>query len=117
MKTEIINDYAKQLLKSEDYIPIPEDCKNSLQYKIAYNVKEKIREHKWNKGTENIIMTWDEVVEDWMKNYYKLYVNFIQNEMWPEKHLKKMYAYKSSTASSRFGGYSGESFKPFHLKI
>ena len=79
----------KEVLKDENYVEMDPELKNTLEFKIAMSVKEEIRKHKWNQGSEGNIMTWEEAVEDWMKNYYNRYVYFFKNTMWPDKFRRK----------------------------
>lgn len=89
-----------ELLETEEYVHIPEQFKNTLGYKIAYAVKEEIRNHKWNQATEGNSMSWEEAMNDWMNNYYEDYVTWFKNTMWPEKqrtYIRRFPLYRESS--------------------
>lgn len=105
------NNKFNKILETEDYVPFSEEDKRSLSYKIAHGIKEKIREHKWNRGTEGISLSWDDAVQEWMNEYYEEYVQFIKDDMWPKRYRKSSKLGKISTTGAAF------SQKPFHVSI
>lgn len=101
-------DYLNQILESEEYVPMGEGLKATLEYKVAHAVKEEIRKHKWNRGTEGVEITWDQAVDEWMDLYYEGFNQYIKSAMFPKKHMSKL----RHLINSR----SYES-KPFHISL
>lgn len=93
----------QDILSQEGYVPV--ENKDALKYKTMYLIKEEIRKHKWNKGTEGVDLSWEEAVSEWMSLHYDDFISFI----------KKM---NKPKISRRFRADNTESIqKPFHIGV
>jgi hypothetical protein len=78
-----------KILKQEDYIQVSPTEKNTIEYKIAHAVKEEIRKHKWNQGTEGFNLTWEQAVDEYMEKHYNDFIKFFTDSLMPKK-IKRM---------------------------
>lgn len=62
---------VEDLLATEDYVNVDPKDKNSLEYQFTYKVKEEIRSHKWNRGTEGVTLTWAQAKNEWFEKHYE----------------------------------------------
>ena len=71
----------KEILKREDYVPVPPAVMNDPYYKMTYLIKEEIRKHKWNQGTEERELNWEEAREEWTRKHEKNFTDYIDKMM------------------------------------
>lgn len=89
-----------KILETEEYVHVSNDVKATLEYKIAYAVKEEIRNHKWNQGTQGNILTWDEAMDEWMIEHYEKFVTSFRRDIWPKPQRIKASRFPFSNARS-----------------
>ena len=65
------------LLESEGHVPYKPGEHNELHFQMCRLVKDEIREHKWIEGEKGRELTWEEAVNEWMKEHYKSFINAV----------------------------------------
>lgn len=95
-----------KILEIEEYVEVSPMEKTTVSYKLAYMLKENIRTHKWNRGTEDVVLTWEEARDEWMEHYYDDFIEFFKSNKPKRKRSSKL----SGDSSLRIS-------KPFHVSF
>lgn len=66
-----------KVLSEEGYVNVSPVESDSAGYRIAYEMKKEIRNHKWYMGESNIIMSWQEACNDWQTKYLMDFLNYV----------------------------------------
>jgi hypothetical protein len=67
----------REILKTEDYVPVPPMMMQDPFYRMTYIMKEEIRKHKWIEGEKGRLLTWDEACEEWMTKHRNTFDKFV----------------------------------------
>jgi hypothetical protein len=73
----------KSILKIEGYVEVPSYLKTSVSYKIAYLMKEEIRNYKWYEGEKKRDLTWEEAVSEWNAKHRAAFDRYINDKYMP----------------------------------
>lgn len=92
------NDIINKVLESEEYVHIEPSLKNSFEFRISHLIKEEIRSHRWNIGTEGRNLTWIEAKNEWMTLYYDAFLKGLKSSLSSKK--------KKNISKEISGGYS-----------
>lgn len=71
----------KQVLDSEDYVPVPPDLTADPFYRIAYLIKQEIRKFKWIEAENGNDMTWEEARRAWSERHFNDYDAFLKHTL------------------------------------
>ena len=67
----------REILETEEYVPIPPIMYSDPFYRITYLIKEEIRKYKWVEGEKGRQLTWEQARQEWTKNYQETYEKFL----------------------------------------
>ncbi len=73
----------REILKTEDYVPVPPMMMGDLFYRITYIMKEEIRKHKWIEAEKGRLLTWDEACKEWMSKHQDEFEQFLRETLHP----------------------------------
>jgi hypothetical protein len=71
----------RQILKTEEHVPIPPVMYSDPFYRITYLVKEEIRKHKWIEGEKGRTLSWKEARHEWCYAHQEKYEDFILDNL------------------------------------
>lgn len=71
----------KQVLDSEDYVPVPPDVTADPFYRIAYLIKQEIRKFKWIEAEKGNDLSWEEARRLWSERHFDSYDQFLKNTL------------------------------------
>ena len=71
----------RDILKTEDYVPVPPMMLSDPFYRMTYLVKEEIRKYKWTEGEKGRQLTWDDAREEWMNTHRERYEAFVKQTL------------------------------------
>lgn len=71
----------REILKTENYVPVPPMMLNDPFYRMTYLIKEEIRKYKWTEGEKGRSLTWEEARSEWSAKHLDKYVEFVQNTL------------------------------------
>jgi hypothetical protein len=67
----------RQILETEEHVPIPPIVYSDPFYRITYLIKEEIRKYKWVEGEKGRKLSWDEARQEWTEAYRKKFEKFL----------------------------------------
>jgi hypothetical protein len=67
----------RQILETEEYVPVPPGVYTDPFYRITYLVKEEIRKYKWIEGEKGRKLSWKEARQEWMDVHRETYEKFL----------------------------------------
>lgn len=67
----------REILKTEDYVPVPPMMMQDPFYRMTYIMKEEIRKYKWIEGEKGRRLTWEEACEEWMAKHRNAFDKFV----------------------------------------
>src|ERR1700730_16095620 len=67
----------REILETEEHVPIPPIMYSDPFYRITYLIKEEIRKYKWVEGEKGRQLTWEQARQEWTKNYQETYEKFL----------------------------------------
>lgn len=73
----------REILKTEDHVPVPPMMMTDLFYRITYLMKEEIRKHKWIEAEKGRHLTWDEARKEWMMKHQDEFEAFVRETIKP----------------------------------
>lgn len=73
--------YMRQILKTEEHVPIPPVMYSDPFYRITYLIKEEIRKHKWIEGEKGRALSWKEARREWCNAHQERYEDFIVDNL------------------------------------
>ena len=68
----------REILQTEDYVPVPPALLSDPFYRITYLLKEEIRKYKWIESEKGRAVTWEQAREAWISKHQKEYDAFFQ---------------------------------------
>jgi hypothetical protein len=81
----------KSILKIEGYVEVPSYLKTSVSYKIAYLMKEEIRNYKWYEGEKKRDLTWEEAVSEWNAKHRAAFDRYMSSTLLSAIWLKNIH--------------------------
>jgi hypothetical protein len=73
----------REILKTEEHVPVPPMMMGDLFYRITYLMKEEIRKHKWIEAEKGRQLTWDEARKEWMTKHQDEFERFVRETIKP----------------------------------
>lgn len=67
----------RQILETEDYVPIPPMVYSDPFYRITYLIKEEIRKYKWIEGEKGRKLSWEQARQEWTKAHREEFEKFL----------------------------------------
>ena len=67
----------RQILETEEHVPIPPIIYSDPFYRITYLIKEEIRKYKWVEGEKGRKLSWDEARQAWTEAYREKFEKFL----------------------------------------
>ncbi len=67
----------RQILETEEHVPIPPIIYSDPFYRITYLIKEEIRKYKWIEGEKGRKLTWAEARQEWSAAYREKFEKFL----------------------------------------
>jgi hypothetical protein len=67
----------RQILETEEHVPIPPVMYSDPFYRITYLIKEEIRKHKWIEGEKGRSLSWKEARQEWRYAHQEKYEDFL----------------------------------------
>ena len=71
----------RQILETEEYVPIPPIMYSDPFYRITYLIKEEIRKYKWTEGQKGHKLSWERARQDWTDAYLEKYQKFLMDNL------------------------------------
>ena len=59
----------RQILETEEHVPIPPIMYSDPFYRITYLIKEEIRKYKWIEGEKGRKLSWERARQEWTDAY------------------------------------------------
>jgi hypothetical protein len=67
----------RQILETEEHVPIPPILYSDPFYRITYLIKEEIRKYKWVEGEKGRKLSWEQARQEWMDAYREKFEKFL----------------------------------------
>ena len=67
----------RQILETEQRVPVPPMMLSDPFYRITYLIKEEIRKYKWIEGEQGRKLSWAEARKEWMEKHREKYEEFL----------------------------------------
>jgi hypothetical protein len=67
----------RQILETEEHVPIPPIVYSDPFYRITYLIKEEIRKYKWVEGEKGRKLSWEEARREWTDTYREKFEKFL----------------------------------------
>ena len=67
----------RQILATEEHVPIPPIIYSDPFYRITYLIKEEIRKYKWVEGEKGRKLSWEEARKEWTDAYREKFEKFL----------------------------------------
>jgi len=67
----------REILETEEHVPIPPIVYSDPFYRITYLIKEEIRKYKWIEGEKGRQLTWEQARQEWTRAYQEKYEKFL----------------------------------------
>lgn len=77
----IFKTLMREILKSEDYVPVPPMMLSDPFYRMTYLIKEEIRKYKWTQGEQGREMSWEQARQEWIAKYQTDYEKFLSETL------------------------------------
>ena len=68
----------REILQTEDYVPVPPNLLSDPFYRMTYLIKEEIRKYKWIEGEKGRQLTWAQARDAWIAKHQKDYEDFFR---------------------------------------
>src|ERR1700744_1291237 len=59
----------REILETEEHVPIPPMMYADPFYRITYLIKEEIRKYKWTEGEKGRKLSWEQARQEWTQGY------------------------------------------------
>jgi hypothetical protein len=84
----------REILETEEHVPIPPIMYSDPFYRITYLIKEEIRKYKWTEGEKGRKLSWEQARQEWTNAYQEKYERFLIDTLYfygavPEEEPKK----------------------------
>ena len=67
----------REILETEEHVPIPPMMYSDPFYRITYLIKEEIRKYKWTEGEKGRKLSWEQALKEWTETYQEKYEKFL----------------------------------------
>lgn len=67
----------RQILETEEHVPIPPIMYSDPFYRITYLIKEEIRKYKWIEGEKGRKLSWERARQEWTDAYRDKFEKFL----------------------------------------
>jgi hypothetical protein len=67
----------RQILETEEHVPIPPIMYSDPFYRITYLIKEEIRKYKWVEGEKGRELSWEGARQEWTDSYREKFEKFL----------------------------------------
>jgi hypothetical protein len=67
----------RQILETEEYVPIPPIMYSDPFYRITHLIKEEIRKYKWIEGEKGRKLSWERARQEWTDVYREKFEKFL----------------------------------------
>jgi hypothetical protein len=67
----------REILETEEYVPVPPIVYSDPFYRITYLIKEEIRKYKWMEGEKGRQLSWDCARQEWTDAYREKFEKFL----------------------------------------
>src|ERR1700739_2220364 len=67
----------REILETEEYVPIPPIMYSDPFYRITYLIKEEIRKYKWVEGEKGRKLSWERALQEGMAAYREKFEKFL----------------------------------------
>jgi len=67
----------RQILETEEHVPIPPIMYSDPFYRITYLIKEEIRKYKWIEGEKGRKLSWERARQEWTDAYREKFEKFL----------------------------------------
>ena len=67
----------RQILETEEHVPVPPIVYSDPFYRITYLIKEEIRKYKWVEGEKGRKLSWEEARQEWTEAYREKFEEFL----------------------------------------
>lgn len=71
----------REILKTEDHVPVPPMMMHDPFYRMTYIMKEEIRKYKWIEGERGRHLTWDEACHEWISKHQDAFDKFVRETL------------------------------------
>ena len=65
------------LLESEGHVSFNPKKHNKLHFQLCRLVKDEIREHKWIEAEKGRHLSWEQAVDEWMREHYEPFIKAV----------------------------------------
>ena len=84
----------RQILETEEYVPIPPLMYSDPFYRITHLIKEEIRKYKWIEGEKGRKLSWERARQEWTDVYREKFEKFLIDTLYfsdatPESRPRK----------------------------
>jgi hypothetical protein len=80
----------RQILETEEHVPIPPIMYSDPFYRITYLIKEEIRKYKWIEGEKGRKLSWKQARQEWTHAYQEQYEKFLIDTLYfPDANPEK----------------------------
>ena len=67
----------REILETEEYVPVPPPIYSDPFYRITHLIKEEIRKYKWIEGEKGRKLSWEQARQEWTDAYRQKYEKFL----------------------------------------
>jgi len=80
----------REILETEEHVPIPPILYSDPFYRITYLIKEEIRKYKWIEGEKGRKLSWEQARKEWTDAYQEKYERFLIDTLYfPDANSEK----------------------------
>jgi hypothetical protein len=84
----------REILETEEHVPIPPIMYSDPFYRITYLIKEEIRKYKWTEGEKGRKLPWEQARQEWTNAFQEKYEKFLIDTLYfsgaaPDEAQKK----------------------------
>jgi hypothetical protein len=72
----------REILETEEHVPIPPMMYSDPFYRITYLIKEEIRKYKWIEGAKGRELSWERARQEWTDAYLEKYEKFLMDTLY-----------------------------------
>jgi hypothetical protein len=72
----------REILETEEHVPIPPMLYSDPFYRITYLIKEEIRKYKWIEGAKGRQLSWEQARQEWTDAYLEKYEKFLMDTLY-----------------------------------
>jgi hypothetical protein len=77
-----IGSEMREILETEEHVPIPPMMYSDPFYRITYLIKEEIRKYKWIEGAKGRQLSWEQARQEWTDAYQAKYEKFLMDTLY-----------------------------------